>query len=132
MRGAPTGWGCAGLEAVTCAVDGRGAATALQSPPLSALQIDSPDQLVPAVYQAQGIRQRVASPARAVVAAAEAGDPTATTLVDMAATELALLVATFGLNEFGTSPPVPWHWAADCSSDPASSASGSNSSSHGK
>lgn len=68
--------------------DGRGPATALERPLLEHFSIEKPDQLVPAVYDGEYPRQRVAMFALRVEQAARAGDAVAREILEDACREL--------------------------------------------
>jgi N-acetylglucosamine kinase-like BadF-type ATPase len=84
----------AGLRAVAAANDGRGQATLLSERLMAALSAHRPQDLVPAVYQANLDRTALASLAPLVTAAAVEGDPVAGQIVEQSAADLAAMVAS--------------------------------------
>lgn len=84
----------AGLRAVARANDGRGPSTPLTEAMLERLQLDGVQRLVTAVYGSDDPRATIASLAPVVVNAAEQGDAAAGEILDVAASELAEMVAS--------------------------------------
>jgi N-acetylmuramic acid 6-phosphate etherase len=82
----------AGLRAAARAADGRGPATALVAGFLERLGLNSPPELVTAVYRMAADRAAIASLAKIVIERADEQDAAALAIVDRAAAELAGLV----------------------------------------
>ena len=82
----------AGLRAAAQAADGRGPQTQILDRFLPALEIETPAEMVKAVYAFADDRGRVASLSNVVTEAADAGDEVANQIVDHAAEQLALMV----------------------------------------
>jgi len=82
----------AGLRAAAQAADGRGPQTQILDRFLPALEIETPAEMVKAVYAFADDRGRVASLSKVVTEAAAAGDEVANRIVDNAAEQLALMV----------------------------------------
>lgn len=80
------------LQAVARAVDGRGPATRLVTDVLQALQLSTPEELVPFIYARADDRQWLASLAPVVLAAGKSGDAVACQLIDQAVEQLIELV----------------------------------------
>ncbi|MBD2846343.1 N-acetylglucosamine kinase [Paenibacillus sp. IB182496] len=80
------------LQAVMRAHDGRGPQTLLTGEILGELGLTAPPELVTAIYEADNMRARTASLARALFRAARRGDETARWIAAEAAGELARLV----------------------------------------
>jgi len=83
----------AGLRAAAQAVDGRAPATLLLQAILEKLDLQRPEQLIPAVYQPEPDRPAIAGLAQLVLKTAEAGDAAAAEIVGQAARDLAAMVA---------------------------------------
>ena len=84
----------AGLRAAVRAADGRQDRTRLLPDFLDRLGLIRPDDLLETIYLSKRDRAWIASLADVVTSAANAGDPAAVEILDAAARELALLVAT--------------------------------------
>lgn len=98
--------GRAALAAITRADDGVTEPTALREPVLDWLGIVRPEELRDLVYTGSGERRLVASVARAVFDAADAGDTTAQQIIDAAADELAQAVLAAAAR-LGPVHPIP-------------------------
>lgn len=83
----------AGLRAAAQAVDGRAPATLLLQAILEKLDLQRPEQLIPAVYQPEPDRPAIAGLAQLVLKTADAGDAAAAEIVGQAARDLAAMVA---------------------------------------
>ena len=83
----------AGLRAAAQAADGRGPPTRLLDAILDHFHLDAPEELVPAVYPLANNRPRIAELAETVLAVADAGDATASGIVDEATGQLACMIA---------------------------------------
>ncbi|RIK84193.1 MAG: N-acetylmuramic acid 6-phosphate etherase [Planctomycetota bacterium] len=81
-----------GLRSVARACDGVGPTTQLVDALFAALDIESKEQLIPAIYAPAFDRARVAALAELVVEVAESGDRVARAIVDAAAATLATAV----------------------------------------
>jgi len=83
----------AGLRAAVRTADGRAAPTRLLPTILQKLDLQRPEQLIPAVYQPEPDRAAIAGLAQLVLKTAEAGDAAAAEIVGQAARELAAMAA---------------------------------------
>jgi len=83
----------AGLRAVAKAADGRGTSTSLMGRFLQHLNLSQPSELITYVYQTGMDDGSIAALAELVFAAAKDGDPVAGQIVELAAEELAEMVA---------------------------------------
>lgn len=91
-EGSAYGIAIAGLRAVAAATDGRGPETSLTDALIAAWRAETPQQLIRRVYAAEVKKADIAATAPVVLDAADAGDPVAAEIVDLAGDDLAGLV----------------------------------------
>jgi N-acetylglucosamine kinase-like BadF-type ATPase len=84
----------AGLRAASHAADGRGSPTSLLPRLQEALQVNTPMDLIEAIYAPDMDRAAIAALATVVLQASDDGDPVADHLLEVAATDLSEMVAT--------------------------------------
>jgi N-acetylmuramic acid 6-phosphate etherase len=101
------------LEAVAHAADGRGPATGLTEAFLTRLQLQRPQELIPAIYRGGKDRTVLAGLAPLVFAQADAGDTVATGIVGDGAAQLAAAGATV-ICKCGWKQAVPLALAGGC------------------
>lgn len=98
--------GLAGLQAVARAADGRGPETTLTKLLFDRLQLSQPEELVAEIHKAGFDRPAIAALAPLVIEAADAGDPTASAIVQEGAQQLASAAATTA-RQLGLVSPLP-------------------------
>jgi N-acetylglucosamine kinase-like BadF-type ATPase len=97
----------AGLKAAVRAADGRDPGNQLLPDFLERLELHQPEDLLQAIYLSNHDRAWIASLADVVTAAADRGDGAANGIIDSAAGELALLIATTARKLHLQSEPIP-------------------------
>lgn len=93
-----------GLRAALKAVDGRGPATSMSRGFQNRLQVSSTAHFIHRFYEQAEDRTWIAGMASVVLAAAQAGDETATEIVEQNIIDLATMVATVGVQLMGSAP----------------------------
>lgn len=97
----------AGLKAAVRAADGREPLNQLLPDFLKRLGLNQPEDLLEAIYLSKPERAWIASLAGVVTMAADAGDPAANRILNSAAEELALLIATTARKLQLQAEPIP-------------------------
>jgi len=106
------------LESMARAADGRSSATDLTQAILDRLQVDDPRAALGALEKTGNVRGAIASLADVVEAAARNGDATAAGIVEVAAEELATMIATLAKQlSFGQDFPLALAGGVICGSE---------------